>query len=193
MRCPVFAVGSAWRCPTAAPKGCPTWTLHGAVEFGDAIRDYSFLPLVAPASAPLQSRLRHMTTRKMVLIVAALAMAACRSQSQPKVESQPAAVGWRPVESFSGRGSAQTQSFEIESGQWRIKWETKNEMPAGTGTFQVTVHSAVSGRPLALAVDHHGVGHDIAYVNEDPRLFHLVIDSSNVDWSVAIEEAVASR
>jgi hypothetical protein len=131
-----------------------------------------------------------MTTLKMILMVAVLVTGACRSQSQPKVESKPAAVGWRPVESFSGRGNTQTQSFDIGVGQWRIKWETKNEMPPGAGTFQVTVHSAVSGRPLELAADHRGVGHGIAYVNEDPRLFHLVIESSNVDWSVAIEEAV---
>lgn len=134
-----------------------------------------------------------MTTLKVMLMAALLATAACRSRSEPKVESKPVAVGWRPVETFSGRGSTQTQSFEIGSGVWRIKWETKNEMPPGAGTFQVTVNSAVSGRPLELAVDHKGVGHDIAYVNEDPRLFHLVIESSNVDWSVAIEEAVAAR
>jgi hypothetical protein len=134
-----------------------------------------------------------MTTLKVMLMAALLAASACRSRSEPKVESKPAAVGWRPVETFSGRGSMQTQSFEIGSGVWRIKWETKNEMPLGTGTFQVTVNSAVSGRPLELAVDHKGVGHDIAYVNEDPRLFHLVIESNNVDWSVAIEEAVAAR
>ena len=92
------------------------------------------------------------TTLKMVLIVAVLATGACRSRPEPKVESKPAAVGWRPIETFSGHGSTQTQSFNIESLQWRIKWETKNEMPPGTGTFQVTVHSAVSGRPLQLGL-----------------------------------------
>ena len=129
---------------------------------------------------------------KFLVMALALSVAACRPASPPKAESQAVRVGWRPVETFSGHGSTQTQSFEIGSGQWRIKWETKNEMPPGTGTFQVTVNSAVSGRPLELAVDHRGVGHDIAYVNEDPRLFHLVIDSNNVDWSVAIEEAVVA-
>ena len=52
------------------------------------------------------------------------------------------------------------------------------------------VHSAVSGRPLQLAVEYTGVGHDIAYISDDPRIFHLVIDSSNVDWSLTVEEAV---
>jgi hypothetical protein len=129
-------------------------------------------------------------TIKIVAVFAALLSYGCQSQSRPEVK--PGAVGWRPIVSFSGRGNEQTESFNIESGQWRIKWETRNETPPGSGTFRVMVHSAVSGRPLALAVETRGTGRDIAYVNEDPRLYHLVIDSSNLDWSVTIEEAVVA-
>jgi hypothetical protein len=123
-----------------------------------------------------------------VLIVAVLTWGACRPE--PKANVQQTLTGWRPVGSFSGRGNSQTESFNIETGQWRIKWATTNENPAGAGTFRVTVHSAVSGRPMGVAVDQRGMGHGTAYVNEDPRLYHLVIESSNVDWSVAMEEAV---
>src|ERR1051326_130951 len=105
-------------------------------------------------------------------------------------KTQKPLVGWRPIVSFSGRGASQTESFNIESGQWRIKWETTNESAPGAGSFRLTVHSAVSGRPLMQVVDHRGAGKDVAYVNEDPRLYHLVIDSADVDWSVKIEEAV---
>jgi hypothetical protein len=56
--------------------------------------------------------------------------------------------------------------------------------------FRVTVHSAVSGRPLVVAVDHHGAGRDTAYVNEDPREFYLVVESSAVDWDVAVDEGI---
>jgi hypothetical protein len=41
-----------------------------------------------------------------------------------------------------------------------------------------------------VAIDHKGTGHATAYVNEDPRLYHLVIESRAVDWSVSIEESV---
>jgi len=30
-------------------------------------------------------------------------------------------------------------------------------------------------------------------VTEDPRLYHLVIDSSGVDWYIKVEEAVAGE
>jgi len=63
--------------------------------------------------------------------------------------------------------------------------------PRGAGTFRAEVHSAVSGRPLGLAVDHSGTGKGVAVVNEDPRLFFLDIQSSNIDWSVSVEEGVA--
>lgn len=99
-------------------------------------------------------------------------------------------VGWRPIVSFSGRGDTQTDSFNMEGGQWRIRWKTSNEDPPGAGTFRLTVHSAISGRPMMAAVDHNGVGSGVAVVNEDPRLYHLVIDSSAVDWTVSVDEAV---
>jgi hypothetical protein len=96
-------------------------------------------------------------------------------------------VAWRRLGSWSGRGDAQTESFDIGS-QIRIRWETKNEATPGAGTFAVTVNSAVSGRDLALAVDHQGAGRDIAYVGVDPHYSYLVISSKDVDWSIIVEE-----
>ena len=123
-----------------------------------------------------------------ILLTLALVFSECRPE--PKGSVKPTLVGWRPVVSISGNGPSQTESFNIEGGQWRIKWAAANEKAPGTGMLRVTVHSAVSGRPLMLAVDQKGVGRDIAYINEDPRLYHLVIESRDVDWSLAVEEAV---
>ncbi len=128
---------------------------------------------------------------RLFILLLALAAAACRSK--PAEQHKELLVGWRPVGAWSGRGDTQTDSFNIESGQWRIKWKTTHETAPGAGTFRVMVHSAVSGRPLELAVDHRGAGQDTAYVNEDPRLFHLVIESKNLDWSVAVEESVVAE
>jgi hypothetical protein len=99
-------------------------------------------------------------------------------------------VGWEPVVSFSGHGSSQSEAFNIEAGQWRIKWETKNEEKPGQGRFKVTVHSSVSGRPLLTAIDFKGAGRNVAVINEDPRLYFLVIDSAQVDWGIAVEQMV---
>ena len=55
---------------------------------------------------------------------------------------------------------------------------------------QPPARTTVSNWPLADAVTHQGDGQGIAYVNEEPRLFHLVIDSTGLDWTVAVQEAV---
>ena len=86
----------------------------------------------------------------------------------------------------------QTGSFTSDSGSFRVQWKTSNESPAGAGTFRVTLHSAISGRPLLTAADHRGVGGDTVYLHEDPRVSYFVIESANIEWSVAAEEAVVA-
>ena len=125
---------------------------------------------------------------RLAFLFASLASVGCRST--PHTEAKPREVGWRPIISFSGRGNTQTESFNIESTQWRIKWQAKQDVSADPGTFHLMVNSAVSGRPIAEAVPHRGAGSGIAYVSEDPRLYHLVIEAKDVDWSIAVEEAV---
>ena len=94
-----------------------------------------------------------------------LVMAACGSaERQPK----KLLVGWEPVISFQGHGDSQSEAFNIESTQWRIRWETKNEETPGAGRFKVTAHSSVSGRPIAQAVDFKGVGKNVSVLS-DPQ------------------------
>jgi hypothetical protein len=121
-----------------------------------------------------------------IIVLTAAILGGCRSES--KVEAKPAPLAWQTLGTWSGRGNAQTDSFDIGFSQCRIRWETRNETSPGQGSFHVTVNSAVSGRELALAVDHRGAGHDVAYVGVDPHFSYLVIESSNVDWSVTVEE-----
>ena len=124
------------------------------------------------------------------LLVAAgvLFAAGCGVESKPATEDT---FIWQKLGSWTGRGSRQTESFIGETGSLRVRWDTRNETAPGRGTFQVTVHSAISGRPLLVAVESRGVGHDISYFNEDPRVFYLVVDSANIEWSVTVEEGLA--
>jgi hypothetical protein len=125
--------------------------------------------------------------RALALLCAAMLLTGCR-QSEPQA---PAYVtGTRPAGSWQGRGS-QMLGFVSESGRFTIAWETRNEMPPGGGSFKVTVHSAVSGRPLHVAVDHRGAGRGTVRVDDDPRQYNLMVESANVDWSVAVDELIA--
>ncbi len=124
------------------------------------------------------------------LLVPVLFVAACNSA--PAKPEAPL-VGWRHIADFSGRGSTQTESFNIEATQWRIKWEAKGDTNPSTGTLLVMVNSAVSGRPIALGLENNGNGKGIAYVTEDPRFYYLVITSENLDWSLSVDEEVLGQ
>ena len=86
----------------------------------------------------------------------------------------------------------QTESFQIDTGQWRIKWTAAAEGDAAPGLneFRIGVHSAVSGRLMTTAVDGPGAGGGTAYVAEEPRPFFLSIESTGLNWSVKVEEGV---
>jgi hypothetical protein len=124
-----------------------------------------------------------------LLVLGALVTASCREHARGA--EQPTVV-WRKLGSWSGRGSTQTDPFISDTGSLRLTWATKNEAAPGTGTFRVTVHSDVSGRSLVLAIDARGIGHDVAYVTEDPRSFFLVVESANLDWTLAADEGIAA-
>jgi len=115
-------------------------------------------------------------------------MAACHSHAKAKAEVKSPQIGWSAIESWSGHGNMQTQEFDVGSGLFRIKWTTSNEQVPGRGTLRVFAYSSVSGRPIADAIDAHGVGSGIAFVRDDPRPFYLVVESSGLDWKLTAEE-----
>jgi hypothetical protein len=119
------------------------------------------------------------------IVLAGLLCGACQSESvSPR---RPSNAGWYQVGKWSGRGSAQLDMFPIDGYTWRIVWETKNAPGPGRGRLYVQAHSADSGRLLAEPIDVTGNGHDIAYVNVDPHRFYLVVQSSDVDWTLTVE------
>jgi hypothetical protein len=125
-----------------------------------------------------------------LVATATLVVAGAAWRGRPKAVEE-VAVAWRPLGTWSGQGAVQTESFISETGFLRVKWKTGAESPSGPGTFRATFHSAVSGRPIALAVETEGAGADTAYVHEDPRVYYVVVESSGLKWSFTVEEGIA--
>jgi hypothetical protein len=132
---------------------------------------------------------RRITRRVFVALVGGLTASACRGQARPAAETPRQVVVWRVIGSWSGRGNRQTESFTSDTGTLRIRWATRNEDTGGAGTFRVTAHSAISGRLLEQVVDHHGTGGGLGYVNQDPHVFYLMVESDRLDWTLSVEEA----
>jgi len=121
------------------------------------------------------------------LVTSMLVLAGCR---EPPAPARRQVTIWRPIGNWTGSGSTQTEAFIGESGAFRVRWETKSGRATAGGSFKVLLHSSVSGRPLLTVVERDGAGSGEAHVTEDPREFFLVIEATNLEWSIALDEAV---
>jgi len=134
--------------------------------------------------------LAHCRTLLCLLLTTAAIGAGDGRRAAPATASTPEVVVWRSLGAWSGSGSMQTESFTSDTGSLRVRWQTTDAARPGDGTFRVTLHSAISGRPLVQAVDHRGAGADTSYLSEDPRVFYVVVDSARIKWSFTIDEGV---
>jgi hypothetical protein len=106
--------------------------------------------------------------------------------------------------SWEGNGN-KTIGFVSETGCFRVNWKTRNQHSAGqgpqrgptrgsrvdvaeSGTFRLTVRSAISGRPIQVIADHQGAGSGAVDFKDDPRMYDFLVDSTNVDWAFTVEE-----
>jgi hypothetical protein len=135
--------------------------------------------------------MRSAASRAIVLAGLLGATAACKSAPPPPSPPPAAQVTeWRRLGSWSGRGNLQSESFESSTGSLRVRWHASGGAANPPGTLRLTAHSAISGRPLEMVVDHRGPGEGTAYVNQDPHVFYMEVDSANLDWSFTVEEGI---
>ena len=82
---------------------------------------------------------------------------ACGVAQEPQAIQQSSAPGSRQLGSWKGTGNT-TLGFVSESGSFRTTWTTRNQDPAMPGSFQLTLRSGISGRPIKVIAEHHGAG-----------------------------------
>lgn len=127
--------------------------------------------------------LRFLRVLRLLSLCVLLPGVACRSRASEPPRQTERTVVWRPLGSWSGHGNRQTESFTSDTGTLRVKWEA-------TGSFRLTAHSAISGRPLQQVVDHGGAGNGLGYVQQDPHVFYMVVEAGPIDWKFTVEEAI---
>jgi outer membrane biogenesis lipoprotein LolB len=111
------------------------------------------------------------------------------ARTPPAAEQREPQTTWRTLGSWSGAGNVQTESFTSDSGALRIHWKTTAHAGAAPpGTFVLTIHSSISGRPLQVAVDEQGPGENTTFVSDDPHVFFAKVESQGLDWSFTVEE-----
>lgn len=135
-------------------------------------------------------RLASCAIARCALLLLVAGSAACRGDAPAAVAPRPTAadIEWRELGSWSGRAGRQTESFEVSMTAMRLRWKTSRESAPGAGRFTVTLHSAVSGRPIQTIVDTRGVGADTVTVAEEPRWSHFVVDAADLEWEMTLEQ-----
>ena len=130
--------------------------------------------------------------RNLFLLACVVISGACSTQQAASPQQIPKQeIAWHTVGTYSGHGNEQSASFTSDNGAMRILWEAKPTGPgSSSGTLRITIHSAISGRPLLVAVDHKGPGKGTAFVGEDPRVFFAEVDSQDLDWSFTVQERI---
>ena len=132
-----------------------------------------------------------MVTTSLGLLAVVSAVAWSRAQANQASPQRERTLLWRPLGSWSGHGSRQTESFTSDTGALRVKWETSATSPShSTAPFRLTAHSAISGRPLQQVVEYTGTGNGVGYVQQDPHVFYMVIDAKDLNWKFTVEEAI---
>jgi len=131
-----------------------------------------------------------MLDRRTPVLILALACFLGSCEYKPPPAEKHAELVWKEVGTWSGHGNQQLETFPIEHFTWRVKWETRNESPAGSGRFHVTANSGDSGRILADVADVKGVDKDVTYITELPHRYYFVVTSTGVDWTLTAEEAI---
>ena len=126
--------------------------------------------------------------RCVLLLLLALSIAASACRRDRIVEKQT--LIWKPVNTWSGSTSVQTESFPGQSGAFQIHWDSRPDGSTSPGKLRITLHSAISGRPLSVVVDHEGPGRDTVFATDDPRTFFLVIDAQGTAWTVKVDEGI---
>ncbi|MGE3959580.1 MAG: hypothetical protein AB7H96_22890 [Vicinamibacterales bacterium] len=129
-----------------------------------------------------------MTRTAIVALTIAVSCAGLAGCAEKPAAASRRETYWRTVNRWTGRDRLQTESWPSDSGAMRIRWSTSKAKPGSV--FQLTIHSAISGRPMETVVDQIGDGEGTAFFSDDPRVFFAVVDSKNLDWQFTIEEPV---
>jgi hypothetical protein len=163
------------------------------LRFGQEPQDDRWLRGLWRAEASVGVGVRFVLVVSSVVLFVSLFV----SCSAPPARAEQARVQqtrWHALGSWSGRGSRQTESFDVTTGALRLTWQARQEVgAAAAGVFRVSLYSAISGRPLQLLVEHEGTGAGTAHAADDPRTSYLVIESEQANWTVTLEEASQAR
>ena len=96
------------------------------------------------------------------------------------------------VQTFTGNGIKDTQSFTVASDTWRLRYDFESTTEdQQSGSFEMTVYKPGNTIPESI-ITLERPGSDTSYVNAGAGTYYLSIGSANATWTVDVEECDAS-
>lgn len=92
------------------------------------------------------------------------------------------APDWHEVTRWTGNGIKDTETFQVQSREWRITWET-----SGAGYFGIYVHDGETDDLVTVAANTTEGGSDTSYLRSGPGPHYLTINAST-NWTVVVED-----
>lgn len=111
-----------------------------------------------------------------------------RSQQKPTpppapIKKKPAR--WREVAAWSGSDNKNTETFTVNSHEWRIRWDSKPNKSVG-GNFSVFLYTE-KGKMKSLVVNASGASSDSS-IMRGKGSYYLDISSLFSDYAIIVEE-----
>jgi hypothetical protein len=96
------------------------------------------------------------------------------------------------VQTFTGNGIKDTQSFTVTSDTWRLRYSFESTTEdQQSGSLEMTVYKPGNTIPESV-ITLERPGSDTSYVNAGAGTYYLSIGSANATWTVDVEECDAS-
>jgi hypothetical protein len=96
------------------------------------------------------------------------------------------------VQTFTGNGIKDTQSFTVASDTWQLRYDFESTTEdQQSGSFEMTVYKPGNTIPESI-ITLERPGSDTSYVNAGAGTYYLSIGSANATWTVDVEECDAS-
>lgn len=101
--------------------------------------------------------------------------------------SQTTQRRWRQVTYWAGRGDKQTEPFVIAGPNWRLNSSLKHSTEMSAKSVKLSVYDS-KNLLVAEVSNPQGLDADTSEVPAGPGRYVVRVESTDVDWHVALEE-----
>lgn len=99
-------------------------------------------------------------------------------------EQQQQERKWTTVAKWSGTSTKTTETFNVQSSEWRIHWALEGD---AYSILQIFVYND-KGAMVSLAANQLGPSQDVSYVRAPAGKYYLTINTANSKYAIIVAD-----